>query len=337
MFVYTMQSVVQPVVQPVWEPVVSCKRGLRVDWLDWSVVSRTLDVRQASVTTHCPLCVQFIAPLAVDTAEFRACVGLQRRRRGVNRNVWCRLRGRRVMTTTRPCSSLPWVVSLLTSSSWPHSLCDHTAQHAPLSSMIQQNLSLYFSTLVDYSWTQTLTFAPRCSLSEQLEKGNNQFFGRPFIKRFDLCYRTVLMQSVCPACNVGVLWTNGWMDQDKTWHGGRPRPWPHCVRWGPALPKKGGTQPPPNFRPMSDVAKWLDGSRCHTVARRDLSPGNIVLDGTHPPKGAQPPSFRSVSIMAKRSPISATAAHMFNLGSSEQCLVNRSVCVCVTLTSVTAW
>jgi len=53
MFVYTMQPVVQPVVQQVWEPVVSCKRGLRVDWLDWSVVSRTLDVRQASVTTHC--------------------------------------------------------------------------------------------------------------------------------------------------------------------------------------------------------------------------------------------------------------------------------------------
>ena len=28
--------------------------------------------------------------------------------------------------------------------------------------------------------------------------------------------------SVCPMCNVGVLWPNGWMDQDETWHGGRP-------------------------------------------------------------------------------------------------------------------
>jgi len=25
-------------------------------------------------------------------------------------------------------------------------------------------------------------------------------------------------------CNVGVLWPNGWMDQDETWHAGRPRP-----------------------------------------------------------------------------------------------------------------
>ena len=25
-----------------------------------------------------------------------------------------------------------------------------------------------------------------------------------------------------------LLWPNGWMDQDEAWHGGRPRPWPHC-------------------------------------------------------------------------------------------------------------
>jgi len=32
---------------------------------------------------------------------------------------------------------------------------------------------------------------------------------------------------VCPvvtSLDVGVLWPNGWMDQDETWHGGRPRP-----------------------------------------------------------------------------------------------------------------
>ena len=41
-----------------------------------------------------------------------------------------------------------------------------------------------------------------------------------------------------------------------------------------------------------------------------LGPGDIVLDGDPAPprKGAQPaPTFRPVSIMAKRSPISATA------------------------------
>jgi len=26
------------------------------------------------------------------------------------------------------------------------------------------------------------------------------------------------------------LWLNGWMDQDATWYGDRPRPRPHCVR-----------------------------------------------------------------------------------------------------------
>jgi len=49
-------------------------------------------------------------------------------------------------------------------------------------------------------------------------------FGRPFVKRFALCYRSV----VCPVCLsltfVHALWPNGWTDQDETWHAGRPRP-----------------------------------------------------------------------------------------------------------------
>jgi len=38
--------------------------------------------------------------------------------------------------------------------------------------------------------------------------------------------------SVWPVCNVRVLWLNNWMDQDETWHVGRPQSRPHCVRWG---------------------------------------------------------------------------------------------------------
>jgi len=53
--------------------------------------------------------------------------------------------------------------------------------------------------------------------------------------------------SVCPVCNADVLWLNGWMDQDETWHGGRPRPWPHCVRWGPSSPSPQGHSVPPIF------------------------------------------------------------------------------------------
>ena len=39
-----------------------------------------------------------------------------------------------------------------------------------------------------------------------------------------------------PICGPCLLWPNGWMDQDSTWYGGRPRPRRHCVRWGPSPP-----------------------------------------------------------------------------------------------------
>jgi len=51
----------------------------------------------------------------------------------------------------------------------------------------------------------------------------------------------------CPVlsvCNVGVLWPNGWMDQDATWCGGRPRPRPRCVRWRHSSPMEKGTAAP---------------------------------------------------------------------------------------------
>jgi len=44
-------------------------------------------------------------------------------------------------------------------------------------------------------------------------------------------------------CDIGVLWPNGWMDQDATWYRARPLPRLHCVRWGPSCPLK-GAQPP---------------------------------------------------------------------------------------------
>jgi len=57
--------------------------------------------------------------------------------------------------------------------------------------------------------------------------------------------------------NVSVLWPNGWTDQDDTWHAGRPRPWPYCVRWGPSSPQGGGRFP--NFRPISIVTRYIAG------------------------------------------------------------------------------
>jgi len=58
-------------------------------------------------------------------------------------------------------------------------------------------------------------------------------FARPFAKRFILCFQTVVCLSVClsclSVCDVGVMWLNGWMDQDAIWYEDRPRPKRHCV------------------------------------------------------------------------------------------------------------
>ena len=98
----------------------------------------------------------------------------------------------------------------------------------------------------------------------------NPLFGRPFVNRFALCYRSVVCLSVCLS-----VWPNGWTDQDETWRAGRPHPWPHCVRWGPSSPsRKGGPSPPigggapPIFGPyllwrngwMDQDATWYGGT-----------------------------------------------------------------------------
>jgi len=48
----------------------------------------------------------------------------------------------------------------------------------------------------------------------------------------------------------------------------------------------------PNFRPISVVATWLHGLRCHLVWRYGLGPGHIVLDVIDPP----PPSLKGHSL-----------------------------------------
>jgi len=39
-----------------------------------------------------------------------------------------------------------------------------------------------------------------------------------------------------------LLWPNGWMDGDAAWYGNRPRPRPHCIRWGPTSRERGTSQ-----------------------------------------------------------------------------------------------
>jgi len=44
-----------------------------------------------------------------------------------------------------------------------------------------------------------------------------------------------------------LLWANGWMDQDGTWHGGGPWSRPHCARWGASSPPQKGRRAPSIF------------------------------------------------------------------------------------------
>ena len=75
--------------------------------------------------------------------------------------------------------------------------------------------------------------------------------GRTFVKRYalymlsDRCL-SVSVSVLDTVCDVSVLWPNGWMDQDATCYGGRPRHRRHCSRWGPSSPTERGTAAP-NF------------------------------------------------------------------------------------------
>ena len=56
-------------------------------------------------------------------------------------------------------------------------------------------------------------------------------------------------------------WPNGWMDQMPLGMEVGLGPGDLVLDGDPTPPKKGGGVPLPNFRPMSIVPKWLDGSR----------------------------------------------------------------------------
>jgi len=61
-----------------------------------------------------------------------------------------------------------------------------------------------------------------------------------------------------------LLWPNGWMDEDATLYGSRPRPRPYCIRREPSSPTKGAQQPPSfgpcllwPYSPISATAELL--------------------------------------------------------------------------------
>jgi len=82
------------------------------------------------------------------------------------------------------------------------------------------------------------------------------------------------------------------MDHDANWYGSNLSLGPgHIMLDGDSAPPKRDTAP--NFRCMSAVAKWLDGSRGHFVWGIGLGPGDVVLDGdpSPPQKGHSRPHF----------------------------------------------
>jgi len=122
--------------------------------------------------------------------------------------------------------------------------------------------------------------------------------GRPFVKRFALCYRTLVCLSVChilsclPDCKVGILWPNGRMNQDETWH---------KVGLGPGhivLDGDPGPRPPKGHSPQfsahiccGQIARWIKMLLGRKVC---INPSDIVLDGDSAPpspKRGQSPQF----------------------------------------------
>jgi len=94
------------------------------------------------------------------------------------------------------------------------------------------------------------------------------------------------------------------MDYDATWYGARPQPRRLCVRWGPSFLQKKGTAPSQFLAHVycGHTAGWI---KMPLGTEVNLSPGDVVLDGVPAPptsrrKGAQPLSFRSMSIVVKR-------------------------------------
>ena len=109
-----------------------------------------------------------------------------------------------------------------------------------------------------------------------------------------------------------LLWPNGWMDQDATWYRGRPRLSGHIVLDGDPAPPMGHS---PQFSAHVCCAQTAGWIKMPLGTEVDLGPGCIVSDGAQlPPPDrytAAPSCFRPMSIVAKRSRMSATAEPLY--------------------------
>ena len=112
---------------------------------------------------------------------------------------------------------------------------------------------------------------------------------------------------VCPVCNVGALWPNSWIDQDETWYAGRPRhgdggrspPRPQCARWGPSSPSSKRKRSPQFLAHVyyGQLAGWI---KMALGSEAGLGPATLLDGDPASPKRCTAPSFRPMSIVAKR-------------------------------------
>ena len=97
-------------------------------------------------------------------------------------------------------------------------------------------------------------------------------------------------QHLCVLLPMCYFLGDSWIDQDETWHAGRPRTW----QTGTQLPSPKGAQRPPQFSARvccGQMAGWIKTPLGVEVG---LGPRHIVLHGDPAPppkKGAQPPIF----------------------------------------------
>jgi len=119
--------------------------------------------------------------------------------------------------------------------------------------------------------------------------------GRPLVKRFALCYRTVVLSVclsvclfVCLSClSVTLVYcgqTVGRIKMKFGIHVGRPRSWPHCGRCGPRSPSPKGAQPL-QFSAHICCCKMARYINMPLGRKVDLDPSDIVLDGGPVPFG----------------------------------------------------
>ena len=118
-----------------------------------------------------------------------------------------------------------------------------------------------------------------------------------------------------PIFGLFLLSANGWMHQDATWYGDRPRPRRLCIRWGPSYPQNSGhTHHHPVFGPcfFGQTAVWMKTSLGTEV---DLGPGHIVLEGAQlcAKRAQQPPIFSAHVYCGHGRPSQLLLSSCFNM------------------------